>query len=78
MHPAVLTYKDLTARANYTASSSGKGYREGDAKRGHFGEPNTAKKGAGRSVWVFLLDTPNKSYVGKSISQKERARDAEI
>lgn len=78
VHPAVLTYKDSTAKANYRAGGGGQGYREGDTERGHFGEPNTAKKGEGRCVWIFLLDTPNKSYVGESISQEERDRDPDI
>lgn len=78
VHPTVLTYKDSKAKANYAAGSGGQGYREGDTERGHFGEPNTAKKGQGRSVWVFLLDTPNESYVGKSISKEEREEDPGI
>jgi len=78
VHPAVLTYKDSTAKANYSVGGGGRGYREGDTERGHFGEPDTAKKGEGRTVWVFFIDTPNKSYVGESITEGERSEDPNV
>ncbi|KAI6811536.1 hypothetical protein KC340_g13434 [Hortaea werneckii] len=73
IHPAVLTYKDSKAKANYAACNDGKGFREGDSERGHFGEPGTTKKGEGRTVWVFLMDTDNQSYVSQKLSPEDKA-----
>lgn len=59
VHPRVVSF------SNQKQKDEWRDYEEGVDERDTFQKPNKEKKGGSRAVWVFFLDTPSESYVGK-------------